>query len=287
MEMATSTAYLNAANNLTENGGHNELHQYDESFPPLGGGVGVASTNVNTPAPLGSVSSVKPSPIGTPKRLPPRVGPVKTTAHVANKSGKGPGGSSATLLIAPDERRFKQVTVTGEGPEAGAQRRICQDIAARTHVTVDLHVNKDRSLSISITGKPDAVQEAKRSLSRELVTQGQLELDVPQEYYRFILGKSGTRLQEIERNTGARINVPRSREVGEEIIITGSKEAMLAAKQAILEIYQDQVRRAQESLVVPKIYHPFLCGPNNRYLEDIIERTGAKVNVPPVMYRVT
>lgn len=104
-----STAYFNANTNLKENGTHGEFHQYDESFPPLGGGA-----NATSAGPVGSMSVVKPSPVGTPSRLPPRVGPVKTQGHVTNKTGKGPSGSSATLLISPEERRFQQVNLSQE-----------------------------------------------------------------------------------------------------------------------------------------------------------------------------
>lgn len=32
---------------------------------------------------------------------------------------------------------------------------------------------------------------------------------------------------------------------------------------------------------MPKIYHPFICGPKNENVERLIKETGAKINVPP------
>ena len=42
-----------------------------------------------------------------------------------------------------------------------------------------------------------------------------------------------------------------------------------------------QAKLAFERLVIPKIYHPFICGPNNQYIQELAERTGARISVPP------
>jgi len=34
-------------------------------------------------------------------------------------------------------------------------------------------------------------------------------------------------------------------------------------------------------LTIPKIYHPFICGPFNQTVKDIMERTNSRVNIPP------
>jgi len=35
-------------------------------------------------------------------------------------------------------------------------------------------------------------------------------------------------------------------------------------------------------LPVPKIYHPFICGPFNQTVKDIMERTNSRINIPPL-----
>jgi hypothetical protein len=32
---------------------------------------------------------------------------------------------------------------------------------------------------------------------------------------------------------------------------------------------------------VPKMFHPFICGPKNENVDRLVRETGAKVNVPP------
>jgi rRNA processing protein Krr1/Pno1 len=257
------------------NGVINDLPQYDESFPPLGG----APTSSNNVAGQSQTKKATPQ-SDAPKRLPPKVKPASASTAAAGKQNR-PGSSSAVLYISGEDRRFPQVGMSGEGAQSMAQRRVCQDIAAKTHVSIDLHVNKDRSLTVSISGKIDAVQEAKRLLSRELMIQSECKIEVPREFHRFILGKKGNNLHEIENRTGAKISVPRPEEQSDEIHIHGSKETLKMARDEILAIYHDQARRGQEALTIPKMYHAFLCGPSNRYVDELRQRSGAKINIPP------
>ena len=45
--------------------------------------------------------------------------------------------------------------------------------------------------------------------------------------------------------------------------------------------YLFQSKLAFERLHVQKVYHPFVCGPNNITIKQLMEETGAKINVPP------
>ena len=38
---------------------------------------------------------------------------------------------------------------------------------------------------------------------------------------------------------------------------------------------------AFERLNIPKIYHPFICGPDNERAKEIANSTGARINIPP------
>ena len=42
-----------------------------------------------------------------------------------------------------------------------------------------------------------------------------------------------------------------------------------------------QSKLAYERLRVQKVYHPFVCGPNNSTIKQLMDETGAKINVPP------
>ena len=42
-----------------------------------------------------------------------------------------------------------------------------------------------------------------------------------------------------------------------------------------------QAKLAFERLNIPKIYHPFICGPDNEKAKEIANATGARINIPP------
>lgn len=42
-----------------------------------------------------------------------------------------------------------------------------------------------------------------------------------------------------------------------------------------------QAKLAFERIPIPKIYHPFICGPDNQTLKDLTEPTGARIIIPP------
>ena len=59
---------------------------------------------------------------------------------------------------------------------------------------------------------------------------GSIDVDIPKEHHRFVLGKGAEVLKRIQDQTGAKISVPKADEKDGLIRVTGSKEAMDAAK---------------------------------------------------------
>ena len=42
-----------------------------------------------------------------------------------------------------------------------------------------------------------------------------------------------------------------------------------------------QDKRAVERLEVEKAFHPFIAGPYNRLVSEIMQETGTRINIPP------
>lgn len=43
-----------------------------------------------------------------------------------------------------------------------------------------------------------------------------------------------------------------------------------------------KAKLASERIPVPKIYHPFICGPDNQYIHELMQKFhDIKINVPP------
>ena len=186
--------------------------------------------------------------------------------------------STATQVfkIPYEERKFKSSSpIVGD---ADRQNELIRDIMQRTGTTIEVSVNKDQCLTVMVTGKRDATAQAKRFIIAGLQTQASIEIEIPKEHHGFVLGKGGKKLQELELMTQTKITIPRDSKI---IRIVGTKEGIDRAKHEIQLISDEQAKLAFERLTVPKIYHPFIQGPDNEKMKEIALSTGARINIPP------
>lgn len=104
---------------------------------------------------------------------------------------------------------------------------------------------------------------------------------MPKEHHRWILGKKGDRLKELEKLTATKISIPPMTESSDTITITGTKEGIEKAEHEIRITSDERSKKAFERISVPKIYHPFIIGPYNEYMNSLMNETGTRINVPP------
>lgn len=179
-----------------------------------------------------------------------------------------------------EERRFKDDYDNSFGDE-GKQADICKEIMSKTGVTIEMSLSKDQTLTVVVTGKEDQVKKARREVMTKLQTQASNTIRIPCEHHKYILGQKGKKLQDLELHTATKISIPRAEEKLDMIKITGTKEGIDRAMHEIQVISDIQSKLANERLPVQKVYHPFVCGPNNSTVRQLMEETGAKINVPP------
>lgn len=65
---------------------------------------------------------------------------------------------------------------------------------------------------------------------------------IPKEHHRFVIGKNGEKLQDLELKTATKIQIPRPDDPSNQIKITGTKEGIEKARHEILLISAEQVR---------------------------------------------
>ena len=71
-----------------------------------------------------------------------------------------------------EERRFKEMKEDGFGEAGQDQAQICSNIMAKTHgVSIEMSSAKDKSLTVVLTGKGDAVMRARKLVVQQLQTQ--------------------------------------------------------------------------------------------------------------------
>ena len=101
--------------------------------------------------------------------------------------------------------------------------------------------------------------------------------------YSYILGRGGAKLQELEQQTATKITMPKATEQNDKITISGPKEGIDKAIHEIRKISDEQSKQSYENLAIPKIYHPFITGPNNDNIEKLkTEHPACRINIPPL-----
>lgn len=83
---------------------------------------------------------------------------------------------------------------------------------------------------------------------RLTIHQASATVAIPKEHHRFVIGKNGEKLQELELKTATKIAIPRPDDPSANIRITGTKEGIEKARHEILLISAEQV--SQEPVVI-------------------------------------
>ncbi|XP_055584305.1 vigilin-like [Falco cherrug] len=104
---------------------------------------------------------------------------------------------------------------------------------------------------------------------------------IPKEHHRFVIGKKGEKLQDLKLKTATKMQIPRPDDPSNQIKISGIKEGIEKARHEILLISAEQDKRAVERLEVEKVYHPFIAGPYNKLVRELMQDTGTRINIPP------
>ncbi|KAK4475123.1 hypothetical protein MN116_002210 [Schistosoma mekongi] len=192
--------------------------------------------------------------------------------------------TTEVLEIPFEERRFvnNENDNLSAGKRYNVQSKICMEIARDTNVKMNLNSSKNHILTVIISGEPNRVAEAKRRVIAELQHQETVRISVPVECRGYLIGRKGERLQELESSTMTRICIPPHNALDPDVVIvTGPKRGILEAEELIYEIVRKQSQQAFERLSIPKIYHPFICGPNNQTVNELKSKTDTKINIPP------
>lgn len=163
----------------------------------------------------------------------------------------------------------------------GESFQTCGNIMKETGAHIEISYSRDSSLTFLVSGKQNEVLEARRKILVHFQTQASRHISIPKEHHRWILGKKGDRLKELEKQTATKISIPQMNDSSDLITITGTKEGIEKAEHEIRLTSDQQSKKASERITIPKVYHPFIIGPYGEYLNNLSAETGAKINIPP------
>ncbi|XP_049810317.1 vigilin [Schistocerca nitens] len=195
-----------------------------------------------------------------------------------NKMRIGSSVVTQVFRVPYEERKFDHSDKFGEGESL----RTCLQIMRDTGAHIEISSSKDQSLTFLVTGKQNSVLDARRRILTNFQTQATVNIAIPKEHHRFILGKNYLKLRDLEKNTATKISVPNMNDPSDRITITGTKEGIEKAVHEIKVTSDEQSKQAYERLNIPKIYHPFICGANNEHVIALMNETGVRINIPPV-----
>jgi rRNA processing protein Krr1/Pno1 len=111
-------------------------------------------------------------------------------------------------------------------------------------------------------------------------SQHTVEVAIPKELHRFLIGKEGKTLKEIQEKTGTNINVPKEGEAKSTISVTGTSENIRQAAELMQQISEERSRQETIRLPILKAYHALILGPNSSRTKAIAERTNTKIFTP-------
>jgi len=268
MQQAVSDSPMDVNENSTENGNEPSLTEttpaettpappvveapsYDDQFPTLGGAPGPRAASA--PRPFG---------------------------EWANKPRVQSSTVTQVFHIPAEER--KAMNMEGFGASDGNKK--LSNIEANTACKIEMSSSKDRSLTFLITGKQADVLKAKRMILVDFQTQANASINIPKEHHRFLLGKGGAKLQELERQTATKITIPKAQDAANDAInVVGAKDGIEKALFEIQKISDEQSKQAFEKLDVPKIYHPFIQGAGNVNTQALLAKhANVRINIPPL-----
>ncbi|EJW80075.1 hdlbp protein [Wuchereria bancrofti] len=161
------------------------------------------------------------------------------------------------------------------------EQQKCNEIAIATDTQIEICEAKDHSLTLLITGKRQRVEEARSHIARRLKTQAAREIAIPKEHHRVLIGVEGIKLRQLEQDTDCRIMVPGRDSPSDIIKIIGPRDGIEKAVHEIQLVSDKQSKLAQEHLMIPRVYYPFIRGPFNETIDELASKTGAKINIPP------
>lgn len=122
-----------------------------------------------------------------------------------------------------------------------------------------------------------AKNELLEALDFEKEMNNTLKFLVPGRAIARILGRGGATISEIKDETGAQIDIERSAEdktADAYVTARGTKDAINAARTAILTIVEEMPEEASEIFHIEQKYHRSIIGPGGQGLKDLIVRCG-------------
>ncbi|KAI8813169.1 hypothetical protein BJ742DRAFT_735491 [Cladochytrium replicatum] len=173
---------------------------------------------------------------------------------------------------------------------AKAISEVLRNVGNRTGTTIEKTTsNKTKSITFLVTGKPEAVKQAKREIIHGVTIEVSHTMTIPASVRPHLLGKAGSTLKALTSRTLTKISLPKPPATnGEEkepvdgiiedeeqtVTITGDFEGVEIAKKEIEVIVAQRTSKHILRMAIPRQFHPFIAA-------EIEFPEGVKLDIPP------
>ncbi|KAI7902366.1 uncharacterized protein BX663DRAFT_473491 [Cokeromyces recurvatus] len=151
--------------------------------------------------------------------------------------------------------------------------------------------NPDDMVPVTIMGDATGIRIAKEEIEKivsEKTSKQTIKIDnFDSKFYLFLAGPQNSNIKKLEGEFDVKIHIPAvivdgntNRETA--ISISGDKEKVQAAKQALEKSYADIENSSRTiAIAIPKRQHKYLYGKNGETLKEILNESGCTVELPP------
>ncbi|KAI8636061.1 hypothetical protein BD408DRAFT_426750 [Parasitella parasitica] len=151
--------------------------------------------------------------------------------------------------------------------------------------------DSDESVSVTIVGDAQGIRIAKEEIQKivgEKAAKQTIKIDnLDSRFYLFLAGPQNNNIKKLEEEFDVKIHIPAVIVDGNTnrvtaISITGDKEKIQLAKQALEKIYDNIANTSRTvAISIPKRQHKYLYGKNGETLKEILAESNCTVELPP------
>jgi rRNA processing protein Krr1/Pno1 len=268
-----------------------DVPDYNEAFPQLisAGQVDINRPNTFFSSPFPSSSSNANNSTGVMANTTTSLYSTAKTDEERRRQLAIHASSVTTKIIEipPDERVLdnsrrpgnQSSRTTGATNNGQPLQKLCIRIQKETSTNITFF-NKDQTLIVTITGRPEQVRSAQVQILREIQKPVRLSVNIPLDFHRYIIGTRGATLKLLEQETLTRITVPPQDSQSNAIDILGAKDNVKLCEQRILELYHTQFNKGFERLSIPYLYHPWI---RYQLADELHRQLNVAINLPPAI----
>ncbi|XP_025405844.1 vigilin-like, partial [Sipha flava] len=154
-------------------------------------------------------------------------------------------------------------------------------IGKEYNVGIEICISKTMDLTLQISGNRVNVKRAKQKIIT--IEQTQIKTTTtpfPKEHRSTLLGKQGLNLKNVEKRTGARIQIPCMKNSADIIYITGTKDSTKKVVQELEEIIIKLKSKIEKEITIDQRHHGAIIGFNGEKVRELQKIFNVKIIFP-------